>query len=305
MGDGKSLENFVAFIEETLVPKGFSVGVNQRVFDDGGKTVAEFDVQIEGKLGSTQLNWLIECRDRPASGPAPTAWIEQLVGRRDRFHFNKVTAVSTTGFVDAAISYARNSGIELREFTETSPQEFDSWLAISHMTHVHRTHKLDLAQINLDEAAPSDQIRATNEALKGLDGSARILRGIKDGKTSTLTQAFMGVVELNENLWDDVEPNGKPKKVRIRCEYTNDSDHFVIDTSVGAVRVYSIEYHGELILQELEIPVKTMKYSNITDSNSISEVAKFEGPGHDGAYILEIHRIAGAEQMHVTVRRGE
>lgn len=34
------------------------------------------------------------------------SWIEQLVGRRARFGFNKVTAVSITGFATGAAEFA-------------------------------------------------------------------------------------------------------------------------------------------------------------------------------------------------------
>src|ERR671918_3202396 len=95
---GKSLEKLVKQIEELLLPKGFYIRSNERVYNDEGIQIAEFDIEITGMLGSTPIKWLIECRDRPAQGPAPGSWIEQLVGRRARFRIDKVTAVSTTGF---------------------------------------------------------------------------------------------------------------------------------------------------------------------------------------------------------------
>src|SRR5438876_3903181 len=96
--DGKQLETLVAFVEKTLTPHGLTVSTNRRVFNDEGAQIAEFDLEICGKFGSTDIRWLVECRDRPGQGPSPGSWIEQLVGRRARFGFNKVTAVSTTGF---------------------------------------------------------------------------------------------------------------------------------------------------------------------------------------------------------------
>lgn len=104
--DGKQLEALVSFVEETLVPQGFSVNTNTKVFNDEGIQVAEFDVEVRGKVGTTDIAWLIECRDRPSQGAAPGSWIEQLVGRRARFGFNKVTAVSTTGFAAGAEEFA-------------------------------------------------------------------------------------------------------------------------------------------------------------------------------------------------------
>lgn len=131
--DGKQLEALVAFAEKTLLPMGFSVTANQRVFNDERIQIAEFDIEIRGKVGSTAFAWLIECRDRPTSGPAPGAWIEQLVGRRARFGFNKVTAVSTTGFASGATDFARAQGIELREVRALLPEEFANWLVVRHI----------------------------------------------------------------------------------------------------------------------------------------------------------------------------
>jgi hypothetical protein len=99
---GKEIEELVATIEALPLPRGFTVTKNTRVYNDHGVQAAELDVEIRGKLGSADIAWLMECRNRPREGPAPGAWIEQLMGRRDRFNFNKVTAVSTTGFTEGA-----------------------------------------------------------------------------------------------------------------------------------------------------------------------------------------------------------
>jgi hypothetical protein len=112
--DGSDLEKLVEAIERQLAPEGFSVVRGERVFDEEGNPVAEFDIRIAGPVGSSEVNWLIECRDRPSDGPAPAQWIEGLVGRRERFGFDKVFAVSTSGFAQGARHYARAKGIVLR-----------------------------------------------------------------------------------------------------------------------------------------------------------------------------------------------
>ena len=82
---GEDLEKLVKLVEEILLPKGFTVTPRKRVFDEDGNQMAELDLLISGNLSTTQIDWLIECRDRPSEGAAPVSWIEQLVGRRDRF----------------------------------------------------------------------------------------------------------------------------------------------------------------------------------------------------------------------------
>lgn len=110
---GKQLEQLIGEIEQHLLPEGFKVELNNRVFNDGIQ-LAEFDILITGRLGSSSIKWLIECRDRPSTGPAPGSWIEQLAGRKARFNFHQVIAVSTTGFAEGVKDFAEREGIILR-----------------------------------------------------------------------------------------------------------------------------------------------------------------------------------------------
>src|SRR5258708_19442496 len=114
MNSGKELELLVHEIEQSLLPSGFEVELNKKEFNKTGEQIAEFDIVISGRLGSSLVRWLIECRDRPSQGSAPGSWIEQLITRKTRFNFDKVIAVSTTGFSGVAIELAATSGISLR-----------------------------------------------------------------------------------------------------------------------------------------------------------------------------------------------
>src|SRR5882757_5065123 len=106
-GIGRDLEDLVALIERFHLPAGLEVTTNAHIYDEHGVQIAEFDIQVKGKVGTTDIAWLVECRDRPSEGPAPGSWIEQLIGRRARFKYDKVTAVSTTGFSVSAKDAAR------------------------------------------------------------------------------------------------------------------------------------------------------------------------------------------------------
>jgi hypothetical protein len=112
--DGTQLEDLVKLIETIRSPPGFSVESRRKVFNDEGVQVAELDITISGKIGTSAWTMLIECRDRPSEGAAPVSWIEQMVGRRDRLSLDKILAVSSTGFSPAAIDYANQKNIELR-----------------------------------------------------------------------------------------------------------------------------------------------------------------------------------------------
>ena len=114
MNSGKELEQLVHEIERSLLSSDFEVTLNKTKFDDSGDQLAEFDIVISGRVGSLLVQWLIECRDRPSQGPAPGSWIEQLAARKTRFNFDRVIAVSTTGFAKGISEYAEREGVLLR-----------------------------------------------------------------------------------------------------------------------------------------------------------------------------------------------
>lgn len=111
---GKPLEELVKMIEQFLLPEGFKVESREKIFDESGVQIAEFDLVVSGCLGSSTIRWLIECRDRPAGETEPGSWIEQLAGRKQRFNFDKAFAVSTSGFSKSARDCAERFGIILR-----------------------------------------------------------------------------------------------------------------------------------------------------------------------------------------------
>ena len=303
MSDGKQLEALVAFVEEKMLPEGFSVETNQRVYNDEGIQIAEFDVEVRGRLGTTELAWLIECRDRPGSGPAPGSWIEQLVGRRSRFGFNKVTAVSTTGFTEGAREFAGQQGIELRIVEALTPDAF-SWLGLSHMSFIERRANLQNARLLVNENT-SDELRtALLHVLMDVIGTDRILRSVSSGANHTMAEAFLGVVE-HENQFSDVEPGSPSKHVRIHAQYPDDADHYVVDTPLGEARIEVIVFEGELTASEMLVPVDVAtKYRNVETGETISQIAAFAPQEIGGNRVtLEFHRMGENGETYVVLRR--
>jgi hypothetical protein len=129
--DGKRLEALVSFIEKQLASDRTTVRTNVKEYDQG-ISVAEFDIVVETCTVAGPYKWLLECRDRPRAGAAPASWIEQLIGRRIAHEFDRVTAVSTTGFAHGAAILATKHGIELREVRELEPEQFE-WQGIQNI----------------------------------------------------------------------------------------------------------------------------------------------------------------------------
>jgi hypothetical protein len=298
--DPNQLEALVAFVEKTLTPQGVTVSTNQRVFNDEGVQIAEFDVEVWGKFGSTEIRWLIECRDRPGHGSAPCSWIEQLVGRRARFGFNKVTAVSTTGFAPGAVDFAKCQEIELREVASLSPETFMPWLSMRTMGWLSKTANLHQACIFVDLSEPEDRKRALESLLANTPLNEFILRSTKTGDCGPLAHAFLASVEAVGNMFDDVIANGPSKRVDLKVDYTSDDDHFAIDTAAGAVRVRSIAYVGELQIKFTTVPIlEIAEYRRIASESPISQVVSFEPQEILGSKSsVEFHRIAETGQIY-------
>lgn len=302
--DGKQLEALVAYVEKTLLPEGFTVSTNERVFNDEGIQIAEFDIEIRGKVGSTAIAWLIECRDRPTSGPAPGAWIEQLVGRRTRFGFNKVTAVSTTGFASGATEFATAQGIELREVRTLAPEEFADWLLVRHIHCLERLTTLKDASIVIDESESEARQHALAVFLTEVDGNTAFLKSSKSGDMTTPAYAFSGAAGGVEGLLNDLVANGPGKKILLQANYPDD-DHFIIETAEGPIRVRSIHFDGEICLKETLLPLMaTAEYRRADTGEIISQVASFAPQAIRGMkFSTEMHKMADTGETHVILRR--
>ena len=302
--DGKQLEALVSYVEKVLLPDGFTVTTNQRVFNEEGIQIAEFDVEIRGKVGTTSIAWLIECRDRPTSGPAPGSWIEQLLGRRTRFGFNKVTAVSTTGFSTGAIEFAFSQGIELREVKALTPEEFADWLQIRHIHHIERETTLTNANLLIDESESMEKQQALAELLSKADGNTAFLKSSKTGEITTPSNAFSGATGRVGGLFDDLVANGPEKKIRLQNNYPDD-DYFVAETTKGPVRLRAIIFDGEIRSKEILLPLMTTaEYRHADTGEVISQVASFAPQSINGMkFTTELHKMEDSGETHVIIRR--
>ncbi len=216
---GKLLEGFVQRIEKLVLPHGFTISPSEKVYNDDGVQVAEFDIDITGKVGTTNFRWLIECRNRPSDGPVPGSWIEQLVGRRDRFKFDKVIAVSTTGFAEGADQYAKESGIEIRTVTEANVDEVSDWFLINEMTLVRRGGILGTAALFLDDNEPKENHEALRQILSKSGPDSKILLSTQTGQRITVPTAFSIAASSVDGLYDDISATGGSKKINLQVSY--------------------------------------------------------------------------------------
>lgn len=302
--DGTELENFVADLERLLLPSGFRADLRRREYNAHGIQLAEFDIIVSGRLGSSSVQWLIECRDRPSEGPASGAWIEQLVGRRTRFHFDKVMAVSTTGFAPGAIVFAREQGIELRTVNRLTPADVVEWFAAENFTLISRSIHLTFAKIVIsDTEAPERQASASAAARVPLDEPS-----LFRPDTQTLVKpidAFVIAVSRRPELWP-VDPNHEwSSDVEINAQYPTNS-RYELDTAHGYVPIPGILFRGTLSIHVREIPFsRVLEYGDeLTGERIASSVAAdFTLEEHAVRVSLERVTVDGTERLAVRMAR--
>ena len=289
---GKQLEELVRTIDQILLPKGLKVLANERVYDDEGVQIAEFDIEIKGKVGSHRVNWLVECRDRPASGPAPASWIEQLVGRRHRFNFDKVAAVSTTGFVKAAIDYAAKENIELRSVETLTVEHLKDWLLTSYLRVFNRRGKLLYADIHAEEHLTPELKEAIHSMISNADSNSRMLVSKKDGQVLNVNEAWRRVLNQLPELFNGIEPDKNTLFRTIRAHYRNEDDRFQLQTAVGSADVIEIVFKGELSVITSNVPISNIiQYRSIDDKTPISQSLQFNFEVDDQPIELTIHKL--------------
>jgi len=203
--DGKSLEWLVTMIERYLTLSGFSIETRKQVYENGVQ-VAELDIIINGKVGTSTFTGLIECRDRPSEGAAPGSWIEQLAGRRDRFKFCSVMAVSTTGFAPGAVSYAEQAGIELRTLDSLSYEAFQHWLPLYSPLLVCDAPQIKAVRFYLK---PESETPDPGPWPRPVLSTAAVFTNTETGEPVCINQIWDDVAK-HTPLFDDVVPDAPP-----------------------------------------------------------------------------------------------
>ncbi|MCG7985118.1 MAG: restriction endonuclease [Candidatus Thiodiazotropha lotti] len=300
---GSLLEKFVEEIELLLVPQGVKVTPNKKIFNSDGIQIAEFDITLEGKIGSSKFTWIIECRDRPSQGPAPGSWIEQLAGRRNRFKFDKVIAVSTTGFSTSATEYAKESGIEIRIISEKNITHISDWFLANKIgLHIKR-YKLESARLLFDEYNREEIRTAIQRILDNPPSDKRVLLIPNTREHVSLSTAFTIAAARYCETKGISTQNIDTKKLKFQADYKNDNDHYVVETIYGQILIRGIQFTGEVSVIHEDIPLtEILKYHNISNDEEISTTINFNLDVDENPIEISFHKIADNSVMHVSAK---
>jgi hypothetical protein len=300
---GKELEELVKVVESVFLPIGFDISTREKIFNDDGIQIAELDVTVTGKLGTTEIRWLIECRDRPSEGPAPSSWVEQLYGRRHRLGFNKVTAVSTTGFSPGAIEFAKNVGIELRAVEEIEPDNIKNWCLVENMSVCKTVGDLKNISINIADA-DNEQGKELIELFQHCNNKAKIFFHTGTGQKFNIDEIWVDAMNQVPNLTENVEPNLSPRRKTITVNYTNPESRYKLILQGKDVHILSIEFIADISIEQTTTPIsKVTQYGTVNDNTPIAESIHFKFDGGNTIQGLAIHKITNQADTKIIVTK--
>jgi hypothetical protein len=302
---GADLEQFVAALERSLLPPNFTVETRRREFGDNGLQVAEFDIVITGPLGSSTVSWLIECRDRPSEKSEPGAWIEQLDGRRRRFNFEKVTAVSTSGFAPGTMEYARKVGIELRTVRWLNADDFVDWFRVETFNVIHRSIHLEYAKLHVADTESPERQHAGFQRVRDVPLQELTLLNPKTGQLVAPVDAFAGAISRRPNLWPDNTTSDWSSDVEIDATYPAD-DCYILDTTAGQVPIPRILFRGILGIKMDVVPfVQFAEYRDELADCRVAACVSADYTVDEQGYRVTLERISvdGLENLRLRITK--
>lgn len=108
-----------------------------------------------------------------------------------------------------------------------------------------------------------------------------------------------------EKLYDDIEPNGPGKKIKLNVNYPNETDRFIVETKLGEIHIQAIIFIGELFLTHRLVPLTiTAEYRKAENGRPISQIAAFPPIEiHGSKFSLEMHKLKKTEEINVVLRK--
>jgi hypothetical protein len=240
------------------------------VFNERGVQVAEFDILISGAVEDRQMSWLIECRDRPSKGSAPAKWIEQLAGRRSRFGFERVMAVSSTGFSAGAVEAARELHIDLRVLGELTAEEVMGWLPFNAPLIIRKGHMSGVRFF-----------AETSQLLGDLATDAKILFSQTHDEVLSLQDLWRRLTNKNE-LWVGVEEGGQARNVTVNAlELLQEKYDLIYTGHKLSLEEIQIDATLQIVVPWMPL-VEAAEYSPASEASEakkpIAKIGRWRGP---------------------------
>lgn len=177
MKNGILLEVLTELFQAITADDGVTI-TRRRVFRLPHSDVAEVDVLLEGRFGSSRMKVAVECRDRAER--QGKEWIQQIIGKRDDLRSVGIRhwiAVSGSGFTDPARELAQRAGIELLIPVGVEPEDPDGQGPHRLLNYQLSRNKWKFGELNADISHEDEAVleRLRQSALNGALSEAAVV----------------------------------------------------------------------------------------------------------------------------------
>lgn len=283
---GRDLEKIISLLEGALQQSGIQLKSPDFLPDKDTGEPREVDISLRGRIGSSDILAIIECRDRDAT--QDVTWIEQLICKRSSVNADKVLAVSSSKFSEPARIKAEKNNIELRILDEIDPAEVQDWFVKFPFLLIHRL-KMDILRADFNPQNPDG-----NE----INANALIFKRKIDNKSVSINDILQSIPI--ERMHQYVPLDGSKIRHNLTLNYPNEQDRFQVSTKSGYVDIESIQIDAIFWIKEEKVPPTSMKaYRN--EDKYIAKIQDFRFNINEKECALCFHKseIDGTQTMSI------
>ncbi len=293
---GRDLEKLVATLENLLSDTQVDIKSPDYIMGVNSGSFREIDVSLRAQVGSSHVLVILEVRDRRET--EDVTWIEQLATKRADVLASKVVAISSSGFSEGARNMAAHLGIELRSVEELTVDAIVDWFRVPYLESMTRHGQFLHAELRAEKEF-HDALKA---ALEKVDGNSPILVHTETRNTISITEAWQEILNQNPQLFDDLEPNGETRRLKLQANYVNPKSRYQVLTSSGPVHIKQIIFDTELSIKVTHEPISQITQYSDADGKRIAQSIRFTTKVGDKDADLGFHKIEGKSETFITLQ---
>lgn len=233
-------------------------------------------------------------------------WIEQLAQKRNDLNASRAVAVSPNGFSKDARAKAEHEGIELREFSELSQEEVQSWCKVGEISCFTRRALLSHISVELDSKTVDDSVAVPDDLkqrLAKLDLGDKLFIAKGRGELQSVQTIWRNLVGT-EPVFDGAPQDGRHVPRRFKIQYPNESDRFLLEPMPARPEVAAIVVEAELWLERTQVPISRI-HQYVSDDGAHVETVEYYVEAKNARRVVSLHRLVESGELAVTVRRLE
>lgn len=298
--EGREFEIMIRFLEEALGPKGISVKSPDYIKGKLSGSTREVDISLKGKIGSTDVLVIIECRDR--SDTEDVTWIEQLATKAEDVGAAKVIAVSATGFSSGAEKTASLKNIDLRTYAQIDANEILLWFGFKEIDFISR--HVEFRHIGMFFEAEIDVPALPPEVQSKLAPVFDIYAPLFSRKSDGSQFNFMSIwnsLPLDQ-IYENVTHDGTKTRKHLSLPPGDPANCWQFPTNKGLLDIKFFEVEADIWTKVIKIPLTAIRRYR-GGEEIIVETAVFDFQINDQRFAIDLHKFSESGHQAVVLRK--